>query len=91
MFRAAYSDFLAAGVAVPSFKFQFASLGGHQIVGATPVGTPAALCDVFQLGVMAGGWDAVAVAAKGLPASGVVPITLTVSDVGHMQHVLAPA
>jgi hypothetical protein len=33
--------------------------------------------DFFQLGAMAGGWDAAAVAAKGLPASGELPITLT--------------
>jgi hypothetical protein len=52
-------------------------------IGFTRVG------DFFNLGVMAGGWDAVAAAAKGLPASGNLPITLTVSQVSHMQ--CAPA
>jgi len=35
-------------------------------------------CDFFGLGAMAGGWDEAAWAAKGLPTSGQLPITLTV-------------
>jgi len=39
--------------------------------------------DFFKLGTMAGGWDEAAWAAKGLPTSGQLPITLTVHGVGH--------
>lgn len=47
--------------------------------------------DFFELGAMAGGWDEAAVAAKGLPTSGDLPITMTVSEVAHMGRVPALA
>jgi hypothetical protein len=81
------------GIVLPSFKFQLVSASGHRAAGVAPLGSKGEVRDLFQLGVMAGGWDAVAVAAKGLPANGVLPITLTVSEVGHMPpvHAAAPA
>jgi len=39
--------------------------------------------DFFDLGTMAGGWDEAAWAAKGLPTSGQLAITLTIHGVGH--------
>jgi hypothetical protein len=39
--------------------------------------------DWFKLGVMAGGWDEVAWAGKGLPSSGHLTIKLEVSKVPH--------
>jgi hypothetical protein len=39
--------------------------------------------DCFKVGPMAGGWDEVAWAGKGLPISGQLSIKLTVSDVPH--------
>lgn len=41
------------------------------------------LLDVFGTGPMVGGWDEVNWAAKGWPASGETPITLTVSRLSH--------
>jgi hypothetical protein len=42
--------------------------------------------DLFEVGPMPGGWDEAAWAAKGLPASGTLPVKLTVSKVGHMVN-----
>lgn len=42
--------------------------------------------DFSGLGIMAGGWDEAALAAKGLPSSGNLPITLTVFEVGHVER-----
>jgi hypothetical protein len=89
LFSVRYSNFVA-GIAVPSFKFKLVTEGGHQVADVTPVGHTGAHCNLLQLGMMAGGWDEVAVAAQGLPTSGVLPITLTVSETGHMQRVPAP-
>ena len=75
----------------PTFRFKLVSTG-HRVTGSNKVGEFAAFAhDFFMLGEMAGGWDAVAVAAKGLPASGELPITLTVSEVSHMQRAPAQA
>lgn len=41
--------------------------------------------DFFDLGFMAGGWDESAWAAKGLPTSGQLHITLTVHGVSHTE------
>jgi hypothetical protein len=83
---------LAAGCLCPAFKCQLVSAGGRQAGGTSPVGTPAAKFGRFlKLGVMAGGWDAAVWAANGLPADGVLPVTLTVSEMAHMQRVPAPA
>jgi hypothetical protein len=38
----------------------------------------------FKVGPMAVGWDESAWAAKGLPATGVLSVELTISMVGHM-------
>jgi hypothetical protein len=73
-----------------SFSFEFTAGGVHYpgtsrtIAGIQSWGYP----DVFGLGVTAGGhtkdWDFDAAwAAKGLPASGQLPITLTVTRVAH--------
>lgn len=42
--------------------------------------------DYFDVGPMAGGWDEVAWASKGLPASGPLVIKLSVSKAGHMAN-----
>jgi hypothetical protein len=74
----------------PTYKFQVGIAGGHLVAGASRVGAPIAVInDFFQLGVISGRWDAAAVAAKGLPASADLAITLTVFEVAHMQHVQA--
>jgi len=41
------------------------------------------LKDVFDLGPMSSGWDAMAWASKGLPAAGQLDLALTVTSVGH--------
>jgi hypothetical protein len=80
-----------ADILRPPFKMQVVSAGLTRVT-TTPVGAPGfGWPDFFALGAMSGGWDAVAAAAKGLPASGDLPITLTVSELAHMQHVRAPA
>ena len=79
---------LEAATICPSFNCRLVSPGGHSAAAAKPLGAKFVVFkDFFKLGVMAGGWDAVAVAAKGLPASGELFFTLTVAKVGHMQHV----
>jgi len=39
--------------------------------------------DVFSLGPLSSGWDEAAWASKGLPATGQLDLTLTVTSVGH--------
>lgn len=39
--------------------------------------------DVFEVGPMAGGWDEVKLAGKGVPVRGNLDITLRVTGVGH--------
>lgn len=41
--------------------------------------------DIFQTGPMAAGWEETKWTAKGLPASGVLRLTLTVHSVGHIK------
>jgi hypothetical protein len=42
--------------------------------------------DFLEVGPMAGGWNEAAWANKGLPATGTLPVKLTVSKVGHMAN-----
>jgi hypothetical protein len=42
--------------------------------------------DFFEVGHMAGGWDEAAWASKGLPATGTLPVKLTVSKLGHVAN-----
>jgi hypothetical protein len=82
-----------ADILRPPFKMQVVSAGLTRAT-TTPVEKPVpgfGWPDFFALGAMAGGWDAVAAAAKGLPASGDLAITLTVSELAHMQRAPAPA
>jgi hypothetical protein len=68
-----------------SFYYQIESAGtvnkGWSPVMPTYIGF--GLQDFFSLGAMAGGWDEAAWAAKGLPASGLLQVQLTVTKVGH--------
>jgi hypothetical protein len=74
----------------PSFRFQLVS-GGQSRYALCPAGQGGlGWPDFFKLGTMAGGWDEAALATAGLPSSGHLPISLTVSEVGHVDRVQAP-
>lgn len=69
-----------------SFNFEINACGKIKHWGSSPMivgSTGRGFGDFFCLGAMAGGWDPAAWAAKGLPASGELPITLTVTQVAH--------
>lgn len=76
----------------PPFKLELAAAGvvNDDTSPVGPFGVGYGWRDFFKLGAMAGGWDAVAVAAKGLPAGGELPITLTVSEVAYLEPLPAP-
>jgi hypothetical protein len=70
-----------------SFSFVMAAAGVCK-AARTPATTDSGqgFPDFFDIGVMAGGWDEVAWSGKGLPASGDLPITITVTKLAHMQQ-----
>jgi hypothetical protein len=70
-----------------SFSYTVAAAGVNKSFhtpAAIKADTIVGFSDFFGIGVMASGWDEVAWSGKGLPASGDLPFTITVSKLARM-------